>query len=172
MGLISKYFLAVISLCLAAPLASAQLGAGGGPIDVSADRSQLSTTDNTLRYTGDVEVRQGNSILQADIVTVTFKPSNKETADSALGQNLGDPDKIIAEGNVYYATPSEKARGKKGVYSVDNDQIVLTGDVIVTQGKNILTGQSLTLRPSEGLSILEGGRVRTLIVPEEEEATS
>ncbi len=55
-------------------------------------------------------------------------------------------DRIVADGHVYYVTPQQNARGDHAVYSQADDQIVITGDVVVVQGNDVARGDKLTLK--------------------------
>ena len=55
----------------------------------------------------------------------------------------GDPDRVEATGTVYFVTPTQSMRGDRAVYTINNGEVVVTGNVILTQGQNVLTGGRL-----------------------------
>ncbi|HEX8470376.1 MAG TPA: LptA/OstA family protein, partial [Brevundimonas sp.] len=76
----------------------------------------------------------------------------------AEGQNIST---VTASGNVYYVTPTETIRGDRAVYTVSNATIIVTGDVILTQGKNVLTGGRLSYNIDTGqTNMVAGGNGR------------
>ena len=83
---------------------------------------------------------------------------------------MGDVERLVAEGEVFYMTPGEKAKGDRGVYNYKNDQILLTGNVTLTRGENVIVGDRLIVDIEKGRSRVEsnsrarGERVRTVIV--------
>lgn len=163
----------MIRLALAATLAtlalgtaSAQTAPGQGPLDISADRGEVFDSEGRVIYTGDVNVVRGDTRLRADVVEAFF---NRED-----GGGFSQLERIVAVGNVYYVTPTEIARGDYGVYDLLNDQITLTGSVVLTQGCNVSTGARLDANLSGGqarLSSSEGNqRVRSVFFSEEDQA--
>ena len=84
---------------------------------------------------------------------------------------------IDAEGNVFVSSPNETAQGARGVYDVDNQMIWLTGQVILTQGDNIIQGDRLELNLATGKSRVLSAvsddetreRVRGLFVPKKQD---
>lgn len=126
------------------------------PISYGADSGELTNTALALR--GRAEIQQGENRLRANVIS-------GDIAD-------GDLTRIEASGDVYYVTPNETIRGDRAVYSVASATVVVTGDVILTQGKNVLTGGSLTYNVDtgeariQGGSTAQGGRVRGVFYPQ------
>jgi lipopolysaccharide export system protein LptA len=60
------------------------------------------------------------------------------------------------------SSPTESAEGEQAVYTIADKQMVMTGDVAVTQGSNIVTGQRMVVNLDDGTAVMEG-RVRTII---------
>ena len=73
---------------------------------------------------------------------------------------------LEASGNVYFVTPEQTIRGDRAVYTPANDTIVLTGDVILTQGQNVMTGGRLTYTTRTEAAQMDGaGRVQGVFYP-------
>ena len=99
---------------------------------------------------------QGDNRLRADRV-------------QGAGGDSGGISQVTASGNVYYVTPTETIRGDRAVYTVSTSSIVVTGDVILTQGRNVLTGGRLTYNIDTGAAQMEGGtgsRIQGVFYPE------
>ena len=85
--------------------------------------------------------------------------------------NCGATERIEAEGDVFYVTPEQVARGDHAVYSASLGVIVLTGNVIVVQGKNVIHGDRLTIKVATREAQMESdakgrgvpGRVRAVL---------
>ena len=126
-----------------------------GPMDISADSSTFVNSACESTWSGAAEVLQGTTRLRANTIRAFFKKKPGSTAggaDSAQGgmpggpqSNCGSTERIEAEGDVFYVTPDQNARGDRAVYTAENDQIVMTGNVIVVQGKNVIHGDRLTI---------------------------
>jgi len=145
---------------LGAPgLAAAQISPqSSGPMDISADNGTFVAATCQSTWSGSAEVLQGTSRLRANEIRAFFKkkPGGGDGAagkgGGAVGGLPGGPqsacgatDRIEADGDVFYVTPDQTARGDRAVYTADNDLIVMTGNVIVVQGKNVVRGDRLTI---------------------------
>ncbi|MFC5344024.1 LptA/OstA family protein [Brevundimonas staleyi] len=148
---------AVLALGLGgAAIAQTRSSVSNQPIGYGADTGELTNTAVSLR--GRAEITQGDTRLRANAI---------EGARDASGALT----RIEATGEVYYVTPNETIRGNRAVYTVSNATVVVTGDVILTQGQNVLTGGSLTYNVDSGQARIEGGggqnsgRVRGVFYP-------
>lgn len=139
-----------------AQTAAPAVQAGGGAVSFGADGGEYTSTGIALR--GRAEVVQGQNRLRADSINGTIVS--------------GDLTRVEASGNVYFVTPDQTIRGDRAVYTFATDEVVVTGDVILTQGQNVLTGGRLVYNTRtesarmEGGAGSEGGRIRGVFYPE------
>jgi lipopolysaccharide export system protein LptA len=161
------------------------------PIEVTSDALEVLQEENRAIFTGNVVVIQGEVRLKADKMTVHYakggaKGNTSETGKARRGAAKAQGEnairKIDAEGGVFLTTIEETASGRSGTYDVENQEIRLTGDVVLTRGKNVLQGEKLTYNFETGKSKIVsasadakegsgggGKRVRALFVPENDE---
>lgn len=157
-----------IMKCLApAALAALLLGSAAaaqpaGYTDVSAQDAEYDEEAGIGRLRGDVNVIQDGTRLRADEADVYFS-----TAEGGAREIT----RVDARGEVFYVTAAEIARGDRGSYDVATETVTLIGDVVITQGCNVSTGQRLVSNMQTGVSQLYGsadgsggGRVRSLFV--------
>tara|TARA_Y100000052_G_scaffold791_1_gene668 strand:+ start:8225 stop:8752 length:528 start_codon:yes stop_codon:yes gene_type:complete len=150
--------------------ATAQISSTGGPIQIEADRLDFFDNEARAVYRGNVDAIQGDARIRAKKLTINFEKKESTVEGGALGSGVGDVKSLVAEGDVYYMTPGEKAKGDRGVYDYKEDRIVLTGNVTLTRGENVIVGDRLIVNVGEGRSRVEsdsrrrGERVRTVIV--------
>src|ERR1700694_3812687 len=162
--------LSLAFLALPAGAAIAQLApAANGPIDVSADQLGVQNRQCLASYKGSVEALQGTSRLRADTLDVYAKPGGGQASPAGgPSTKCGDIDRLIADGSVYYATPQEVVKGDHAVYLADDKTITVTGDVVISQGKNVGVGNRLVIKTTTGQATMESdvkgrgqpGRVR------------
>lgn len=170
------------SVCTAAGLASvltlsanAQLSAQRGPIQIEADELTFLDKEGRAIYVGNVDAVQGDARIRAEKLTIFFA-KNEASGDGGIGSGVGDVERLVAEGEVFYMTPGEKAKGDRGEYNYQNDQILLTGNVTLTRGENVIVGDRLIVDIEDGRSRVEsdsrarGERVRTVIVTQGNES--
>jgi lipopolysaccharide export system protein LptA len=155
---------------LAAPAAAQLASSSNAPIDISSDESEVHSAQCLSIWRGQAEALQGDTRLRANVIEASAK---QKGADASGQMRCGETDKIVADGDVYYVTPTQVAHGQHAVYTADADQIVLTGNVIVVQGKNVVRGDRLVIHVSTHEAHMESdvkgrgkpGRVRGVFYP-------
>ena len=148
---------AALAGCLGVAAQAQIAPSSNGPIDITADNGTLVNSTCEATWSGAAEALQGNSRLRANVI----KAYLKKKAPGAAGQaapsgpagaanpsDCGATQRIEADGNVFYVTPDQVAHGDHAVYNADADQIVMTGNVIVVQGKNVVRGDKMTIHVS------------------------
>ena len=162
-------------ILLAAPLPIGGKHDNKTPIEVTSDSLDVLQEQNQAIFSGHVVAIQGDVRLKADKMTVTYsKQGEKKDAPKAEANNAIQ--KIDATGSVFLSTPDETASGASGTYDVENQEINLNDNVILTRGQNVLKGDKLTYNFATGKSKISGGvasadgkgkgRVRALFVPD------
>ncbi|RAH98413.1 lipopolysaccharide transport periplasmic protein LptA [Acuticoccus sediminis] len=177
---------ALIIALLVAPLPAAaqQLQTGfadfgqdqSTPIEIEADALEVQDKKNTAVFTGNVTVRQGNAALQTSRLTVVYSQSalpspDKATAATTSGKAPSTPgdqriSRLEATGEVLLESDGQTATGNDGVIDFDTNTLALNGNVTLTQGDNVVTGDKLTVDLNTGIARVQStGRVRVLLSP-------
>ena len=164
--------LAALLMAIAAPQLAAPADAQGTavsfsglkqdpnlPVAVTADKLDVSQADSTAIFTGNVVAIQGTMRLTAPKVRIEYEKAAKGQA--------GKISKLFATGGVTLTTGTEAAEGKEAVYSVADGHVRMTGNVVVTQGQNAMSGQVLVidLGTCTGTGQMQG-RVQTVFQPQ------
>ena len=171
--------LAATLACAAPGAAWAQLAAGSkAPVDVSADQLVVEQNQCRASYKGEAEALQDTSRLRADTIDIFNKmvPGRSNSG----GPGCGQLDRMEADGSVYYVTPDRVVKGDHAVYSADTKTIVVTGQVVVAQGKNVSAGDRLVINTDLGQATMESaikgrgkpGRIRTVLYPNDSQGAS
>jgi len=143
------------ALAVSAP-ATAQLSSGGGPIQVKAERSEVLDREKKVVISGNVDIIQGESRLQADRVVLNYTGAGTSRTEG-LGGGFGDIKSMEASGEVFYVTPDLKANGQNGVYDAVNETIKLGGEeVILLRGEDVARGKCLVIELAAGRTNLYG----------------
>ena len=124
------------------------------PIEMTADKLTISQTDSSARFEGNVMISQKNIKIMAQLVVVTYLDS-------------GDINQLSANGGVTVVTQTESAEAKTADYDLGSQKLVLRGDVLLTQGKNAISSDAMTIDLTTGAVIIEGS-VRTTLSSESE----
>jgi len=139
------------------------------PIEINADRLEVQQDRQLAIFRGNVEAAQGEMRLRADRLTVHYLAARSGQSRGGPADPGGAVSRIEAEGNVFVSSPQETAQGAAGIYDVLRKEIVLTGQVVLTRGDNVIRGDRLVLNLASGQSRVEGGgtggRVRGLFLP-------
>jgi len=162
-----------------AGVAMAQLApSSNGPVDITADQLDVQNQKCLAIYTGDAEALQDTSRLRANTINIYNKAlPPRSGAQNASGEpggtSCGALDRMEADGQVYYVTPNQVVKGDHAVYNAGDKTIVVTGDVVVSQGKNVTAGTRLVINTDTGVATMassvhgrgQAGRVRTVVYP-------
>jgi lipopolysaccharide export system protein LptA len=189
LGITAALHLWPASLSAQAPgtgFASAFSGNAGKPVDIQADVLEVDDKKKTAIFRGNVSATQGDVNLKSKELYVTYAPKDK-TANAAASSDaaaspLGGGNEITqidAKGNVYVVTkPSngqlpQNAKSDWAIFDVKKQQVTLGGDVILSQGENVIRGSKLVIDLTSGLSRFEnpgsaggqGGRMQAIFTP-------
>ena len=130
------------------------------PVEVSADSLEIDQDNGVAVFTGNVVITQDDLKLTAPKVRITY--------DSAEGGS-GDVEHMHATGGVTMISPEEVVEAREAVFSVVDDTVVMTGDVIMTQGDNAIAGERLDADLDAGTGVLTGG-VRMIFTQDDKES--
>lgn len=154
---------ALAAALLAGPAAAQLATASNAPLDITADELETANNACTSIWRGHAEALQEAARLRADVLTADFevKPQqHASTGGSASGGGqsgaCGDLIRLKADGSVYYATPTEKVHGDNAIYEAASTTLTITGDVVATQGPNVLRGTRMVFNTQTGQGHMEG----------------
>lgn len=137
------------------------------PIEVAADSLEVRNAEQVAVFRGNVDVKQGVMRLHADRIEISYGGDGSGVQSGIPGAG-GSIDRLRAVGDVIISNGEEQAEAGVADYDVTTGQIELTGDVMLVQGGNVLTGQKLVIDLVSGtgqFQSTEGGRIRTIITP-------
>lgn len=152
--------MAVVTIAVSSKAQTTQFPFGDGshdaslPVEVTSDALSLDQAAGTATFTGNVLVGQGDLRLSAERIDVLYTESDGSSAISRL----------IAKGNVTLTNGLESAEADEATYSVADGLVEMRGSVVLVQGPNVLSSDSLRLDLGAGTGLLEG-RVQTIFVP-------
>jgi len=124
------------------------------PVEITSAELELDQDTGTAIFTGDVIVAQGDVTITTQRLVVEYGP------DAETGQ---DEIKIIRMfDGVTFVSDAEAAESSNAVYTLAIDTIVMTGNVLVTQGRTALSSDKLTYNLKSGEGLMEGN-VKTIL---------
>ncbi|MEM9797675.1 MAG: lipopolysaccharide transport periplasmic protein LptA [Pseudomonadota bacterium] len=147
-------------ILIAAPVAAqTDVGFGGGnhdrsaPVEVAAENLEVDQSTGQAVLTGSVVIAQGDLRLSADRVEVDYSTGAERRIE-----------RLVALGNVLIVAGADAAEGQSATYTLGTSEILLTGDVVVTQAGSTLAGDQLSVNLTSGAGTVSG-RVRTTLQP-------
>ena len=154
--------LILVALCVGAP-ASAQdvqfnfgssLRLDGSALEVTADQLEVDQTSGASVFSGNVLAVQGGMRISAQSLRLEY-----ETGARSGTRRIGN---LTALGDVTMVTETEAIEAQRAVYRMASQELEMSGDVVLVQGPNLLSGERFIadLRAGSGRMI---GRVRTII---------
>jgi lipopolysaccharide export system protein LptA len=161
------------------------------PVQIEATTLEVHDKSKTATFSGNVQVVQGDTTMRCRSLVVFYgqevglgeaggaQATTVTTGKSALGGSKGAQNirRIEARGGVTVLTKDQSATGDLGIYDLKTKTITLSGNVVVSQGQNVIHGERVVVDTETGNARVEsggggaganaagGGRVRALIQP-------
>jgi lipopolysaccharide export system protein LptA len=139
------------------------------PIQIEADKLEVRDQDKLAVYSGHVRVRQGDTILEAPELRISYAgeaPKSGATGASVASGPAGSKvSRIEAGPGVNVRSGDRTATGDRVVFDLAKNLVTLSGNVLLTQGNNVVRGDRLVVDLTTKRGRVEGGRVQTLITP-------
>ncbi|MBW1777682.1 MAG: hypothetical protein JRJ54_08815 [Deltaproteobacteria bacterium] len=129
------------------------------PDDVIYITSDRLFSDNNARYAefiGNVRAVQGTTVITGDRLKVYYKSDLQSVESQGPGEE--SIQKLESTGNVVIEFDNRVAKAQKAIYITDSRILILTGpDSSLTSGKNVVTGEKITLYREDGRIEVESG---------------
>jgi lipopolysaccharide export system protein LptA len=160
------------------------------PVQIEAATLEVHDKSKTATFSGNVQVVQGDTTMRCRSLVVFYgqevgigesggEATTGTAAKSQLGGTKGAQNirRIEARGGVTVLTKDQSASGDLGIYDLKTKTITLSGNVVVSQGQNVIHGERVVVDTETGNARVEsagsgaganaagGGRVRALIQP-------
>jgi lipopolysaccharide export system protein LptA len=122
------------------------------PLEITSDRLVVDQATGRASLEGSVLVIQGELRLSANRVLIEYQDTQNGI------------EKLHASGNVVLVNGKDAAEASSAMYQIGTGEIVMTGDVLMTQGRTILSAQRMVINLQNNTAQLEG-RVKTVLKP-------
>lgn len=138
------------------------------PVKIEAASLEVRDKEKIATFSGSVIVTQGDTVMRCKSLIVHYdaesKSSGMKTAQPGPGGSSSIK-KLEALGGVHVTQKEQTATGDKGLFDMKSNSITLSGNVLITQGQNVLRGERLVVDVATGAARVEGGRVSGVFVP-------
>jgi lipopolysaccharide export system protein LptA len=170
------------------------------PLKITSVSLEVRDKEKVATFAGDVHLVQGDTTLRSKTLVVFYddeadaKSDGKSDAKSdagaksdaqkpakppaAAGAGAGAAEpmsqqirRVEAKGGVLVTQKDQTATGESGIFDMQANTVTLLGNVVISQGQNVVRGDRLTVDLTSGVSRVECGktqgqcRVQALIQP-------
>ena len=148
------------------------------PIKINSATLEVRDKDKMATFSGDVHLVQGDTTLRSKTLVVFYdddaasKPEKPSAGAIQTGpQQNQQIRRVEAKGNVIVVQKDQTATGESGVFDMRANTVTLLGNVVISQGPNVVKGDTLTVDMTTGVSRIACGktqercRVQALIQP-------
>jgi len=161
------------------------------PVHIEAATLEVRDKKKVAIFSGDVRVVQGDTDMRCKSLLVYYEADPKQASTTAKVETkvapaargntkVAMPDtgfegqqrirRLEARGGVVVKRNDQIASGKTGIFDMRTNTVTLVGDVVISQGPNVTSGDRLVVNLTTGVSRIESGksshgRVRALIQP-------
>ena len=133
------------------------------PIRIEADVLEIDEPQSTATFTGRVKATQDNMVLNTETLIVKYR-----AASGGEGAQLRSVD---ARGNVVLRVDDQTASGRNAHYDLTKEELILSGNVVLSQGENVIRGERIIVDLKTGTARMvasnntTAGRVRGVFTP-------
>ncbi len=170
------------------------------PVKIEANKLEVRDKEKLAVFTGNVFVQQGDTTMRSPELRVYYEADTKKTA----GKKSAEPattgatpvaatktesgkvaatekdvsqkiKKIEALGGVIVTSKEQKATGNRADFMMKENIVILTGNVVVSQGQNVMRGDKLVVELNSSRAHMEAGiggkpgRVQGLFLPSDKD---
>ena len=130
------------------------------PVKIQAAALEVREKDKLATFSGDVYVLQGDTELRCKVLTVSYEEETGGQTVKAADPGPGGQKqirRIEAKGGVVVVQKDQKATGDSAIFNMRENTVMLTGNVVVTRGADILRGYRLVVDLTNGVSKMDQG---------------
>ncbi|MCB8839611.1 LptA/OstA family protein [Aurantimonas sp. VKM B-3413] len=153
---------------------------GDQPISIESNQLDVDDRNAVATFSGNVAVAQGETVLRTGKLKVHYKKPEGGTDEApkagALPGGSSQIERLDASGKVYVKSADQVATADNASFDMGSQVVVMTGDVVLTQGENVAQGCRLTIKMDTGVARLESqdcgqsasgrsGRVHLMLTP-------
>ena len=119
-------------------------------IEVIADSLSVDQDTGIAIFDGNVMISQGDLRITAGRVEVVYGTDTSQIA------------RFVATNGVTFVTATEAAEAQEADYDITTGTLVLSGEVLLTQGNSAISAGRMRINVADGTATMDG-RVRTVL---------
>jgi lipopolysaccharide export system protein LptA len=131
------------------------------PIKITSTTLDVRDKDKIATFSGDVYLVQGDTTTRSQTLVVFYEDDAPANPGTASGQAAAEQNQQIkrveAKGNVIVVQKDQTATGESGIFDMKSNTVTLVGNVVISQGSNVVKGDTLTADMTTGVSRIACG---------------
>ena len=147
----------------------------GEPVQIEAARLEVRDKEKMATFTGNVKVVQGDTTMRCKTLVVFYEQNKDGQQAQAAAKTMpaakpgpggsSQISKLEASGGVTVVQKDQTATGDRALFDMKSNTVTLLGNVLVSQGPNVMRGEKLVVDLTTGVSRVDAGSgpVRMLI---------
>jgi lipopolysaccharide export system protein LptA len=130
------------------------------PIKITSTSLEVRDKEHIATFIGNVIVVQGDSTMKCKTLVVFYDetPATAPADGAKSGSSNQQIKRLEAKGGVVVIQKGQTATGDNGEFEMKTNTAILTGNVVVTQGDNVIRGEKLIVDMTTGISHVEAGK--------------
>jgi lipopolysaccharide export system protein LptC len=128
------------------------------PVQITSTTLEVRDKEKKATFLGNVLMTQGDTTVKSSTVDVFYgqdgNDAGKKTPSGSADQQ--EIRRIEAKGGVTVTQKDQTATGDNGIFDTRANTVTLIGNVVITQGPQIIKGDRLTTDLTSGVSHVEG----------------
>ena len=171
------------------------------PVKIESNKLEVRDKEKLAIFTGNVFVQQGDTTMRSPELRVFYEADAKDkkgakrveepakestpvAATKTAGGKVATTEKDVSQkikkiealGGVIVVSKDQKATGERADFMMKENIVILTGNVVVSQGQNVMRGDKLIVELNTSKAHMEAagtggkpGRVQGLFVPSDKD---
>jgi lipopolysaccharide export system protein LptA len=146
----------------------------GQPVQIEAASLEVRDKDKKATFSGNVKVVQGDTVLRCKSLVVFYEQQGQQSGAQTMKAATPGPggssqiSRLEALGGVTVNQKDQTATGDSALFDMKSNTVTLKGNVVVTQGQNVMRGDRLVVNLTTGVSQVIAGpssQVKVLMQP-------
>jgi lipopolysaccharide export system protein LptA len=133
------------------------------PIKINSATLEVRDKDKMATFSGDVHLVQGDTSMRSKTLVVFYddEAASKPSAGAQGGPQQNQQIKRVeAKGSVTVVQKDQVASGDIGIFDMRANTVTMSGNVVISQGQNVVKGDTLTVDMTTGVSRIGCGKAQ------------
>jgi lipopolysaccharide export system protein LptA len=134
---------------------------GDQPVRIESNTLEVRDKIRQATFAGDVKLTQGDTVIKCKALVVFYEdtaaPSKKAAPPATAGAQPAQKSsqkikRAEAKGDVLVIQKDQTASGENAVFDVKSNTVMITGNVVVTQGQMVMRGERMVSNLTTGVT--------------------